>query len=79
MNLKSIFNKIKKPFEIFGKFVAKTINFVALTFVYIIGIGPTAIIGKILGEKFLTLDFKNPSWSEKDTKKENIEKYYRMH
>ena len=66
-------------FKEFGKFVNAVVLFVALTLVYIFGIGPTSLIGKLLGKKFLSLkkDEKAKTyWTDNRIGKKKEEEYY---
>ncbi len=66
----------------FGSNIVNIINFVLLIPVYIIGIGLSAIIAKIMGKKFLNMkkfDKKIKTyWLDKEKKKSNLEDSYKQ-
>jgi hypothetical protein len=66
--LKTIKNSAKKRID---RFIEKS----ALHFVFIIGIGITAIVSKIVFKKFLIKDYSFTSWKKRLTKI-NLNKMY---
>ena len=71
----------KKGMNTFGQAIALLVNTILLTFVYIVGIGITAVIAKIVRKKFLTLKpSKNAKsyWSDLNLKKRPIKEHYRQ-
>ena len=65
-------------FRKLGSFITSIINFVLLLVVYLIGVGLTAIIAKVVGKHFLDLSFKGKTkWMDKKSIK-GEEQYYRM-
>lgn len=78
--LKQFFGGFKKGMGNFGQNIALIINTTLLFFVYIIGVGFTAMIAKIFGKHFLEtkLSKKDSYWSDLKLKKKSIEKYYRQ-
>lgn len=75
------FRKIKKVIKLLRKQSTKTINFILLFFVYVFGIGTTAIIAKLIGKKFFEtkiLDKKESYWQNTNLKKKSIKEYYRQ-
>ena len=80
-NRKEFFDNLKKGQKNFGEDIANLVNSVLLTFVYIIGVGPTSILGRLFGKNFLNLkpDKNRKSyWEDLDINKRNIEEYYRQ-
>lgn len=71
----------KNGFKDFGILVNNIINIILLTILYIIAIGPTSIILKLVKKNLLILNKKeNPStyWTDYDLKTEPEENYYRQ-
>jgi hypothetical protein len=81
MNLiKPFFKGFLKGFKDFGHLVNNIVNFILLSIVYLFGVGPTSIIGKLFRKRFLELkrDSKETYWIENRVGGENIEECYRM-
>ena len=77
--LKQFFKGFRGGMKSFGQNIALIINTILLTFVYLIGVGLTSIIAKIVGKHFLDTKLKKGTyWSDLNLKKKNIEKYYRQ-
>ena len=78
--LKQFFKGFKKGMRNFGYNIALIINTILLFFVYIIGVGLTAITAKIFRKRFLRtkLSKKETYWSDLNLKKKPIEEYYRQ-
>jgi len=75
--LKGLKNGQKK----FGESIATVVNSILLSFVYIIGVGVTSILAKILRKRFLELRLdksKESYWEELNLNKEKMESYYRQ-
>ena len=69
----------KKGMGNFGQNIALIINTILLTLVYLIGIGLTSILAKIVGKHFLEMKLsKDTYWSDLNLKKKSIEEYYRQ-
>jgi uncharacterized protein YqhQ len=64
----------------FGANIANAVNFVLLFFVYIFGIGITAVIAKIFGKHFLQLKKtgRYSYWDKIDTKEMKKGDFYRQ-
>ncbi len=77
---KLFFKGFLEGFKKFSHAFATVVNFILLTIVYIVGVGITSLVAKLVGKKFLNLDKKRrPSyWEDKDLKKEPMENYYRQ-
>ena len=81
MNSKEFFSGFKKGFISFGKNIGLIVNAILLSFVYIVGVGLTAIIAKIVGKKFLETKLEKNSetyWNELNIKKCEMRKYYKQ-
>jgi len=70
----------KKGMGNFGQNISLIINTILLSFVYIVGVGSSAIAAKLFGKRFLEtrLSKKDSYWSDLNLKKKSIEKYYRQ-
>ncbi len=79
--IKQFFMGIKDGFEGFAAIIMAVINLFLLAIVYFFGIGPVAIVAKIRRKHFLELgkEKKDSYWIKKETKKQEIEDYYRMY
>jgi large-conductance mechanosensitive channel len=77
---KQFFSGFLKGFKDFGHIITNIVNFILLSIVYFVGIGPTSIVAKISGKHFLDLKKKKTDsyYTKKDIKKEPIENYYRQ-
>ena len=64
----------------FGANVSNVTNFILLFFVYLFGVGITAIVAKIFGKHFLQLKTaeKKSYWTEIKNKKPKMEEFYRQ-
>jgi len=67
-------------FKTFGHSINGVVNFFLLSLVYLLGVGPTSIIGRLLGKRFLDLkaDSGETYWVDNKVSKEDIENYHRM-
>jgi cytochrome c biogenesis protein CcdA len=75
----SFFKSLKAGFHLFGEYITTIINVILLTFVYLIGVGITAIIAKLSGKKFMETKLgKKSYWEEYGLKKEKKENYLRQ-
>ena len=69
----------QKGMKNFGQSISIIINTILLLFVYIIGVGITSVISKVMKKHFLDLKLKKESyWSDLNLKKKKIEDYYRQ-
>lgn len=81
MDSKDFFSGFKKGFISFGQNIGLIVNVILLSFVYIVGVGLTAIAAKIVGKKFLEMKLKKNSetyWNDLNIKKRETEKYYKQ-
>lgn len=68
-------------FRDFGATIGVAVNSVLLFFVYIIAVGPVALIGRMFGKKFLDTEFskeKESYWIPVDIGSRAKEEYYRQ-
>jgi len=77
--LKQFFRGFKKGMASFGQSISLLINTILLAFVYLLGVGFTSIVAKIVGKRFLDTKLKKGTyWSDLNLKKKPIEEYYRQ-
>ncbi len=80
--LKEFFNGFSRGFKEFGhKSIGMLVNSALLFFVYLFGVGLSAVIAKISGKRFLDKEISKKSksyWSKLDLKKKPVEEYYRQ-
>lgn len=75
------FNGLKEGQKAFGEDISFIINLVLLSVVYIIGVGITFIIAKIVGKHFLELKInknKESYWTKLQLGTRKKEEYYRQ-
>lgn len=70
--------ELKKGMKEFGETISTLTNTILLTLVYIIGVGITSIIARIVNKKFMKLETitKETYWENIEEKKDND--YYRQ-
>jgi len=75
-----VFSSFFAGFKAFGFMITSVVNFILLLFVYIFGIGPVSIIGKIAGKRFLDLkkSGKDSAWHKVKIGKREMDEYYRQ-
>jgi len=78
--MKQFYKGFKAGMRMFGENIVFIINTLLLTFVYLIGVGLTSILAKIMGKHFLDtkLSKKDTYWNNLKLKKKPIEEYYRQ-
>ena len=74
----SFFEGFKNGIKGFSSNISIIINTILLLLVYLIGIGITSIIAKIVGKKFLEVKDSNSYWKDLDLKKKDMKEYYRQ-
>jgi len=76
----SFFKNFKKGMTTFGNDISTIVNTVLLFVVYVVGIGVTSIVAKIIGKKFLDmkLSSKKSYWRSLNLKKKSVDDYYRQ-
>ena len=80
-NLKPHFSAFKKGISRFGQNISTLVNFLLLSLVYLLGVGFTFILSRLLKKEFLDTKLskdKKTYWSKLDLKKESIEKHMRQ-
>lgn len=80
MEVKRFFKGFKNGFEEFGYTITMVINSFLLSIVYLIGVGITSLIAKLVGKIFLDIELSKEDtyWSDLDLKKKSLENYYRQ-
>jgi len=71
----------KKGMHSFGSIIAGIINAVLLLSVYMLGVGLTSLVARLLKKKFLDIRIekdRSTYWSDLNLKKEDMENYYRQ-
>ena len=78
--MKEFFSGLKGGQKSFGETIGIIVNSLLLTMVYVIGIGLTSIIGKIVGKKFLGLkpEKKETYWENLYLGKKKFGEYFRQ-
>ncbi len=78
--LKNFIKGFKEGLHNFGSNTSIIVNSVILLIIYLIPVGFTSIISKIINKKFLDIDNskKNTYWSDLNLKKKKINEYYRQ-
>lgn len=71
---------MKGALKAFSMAIAFVINSILLGLVYLIGVGITSIMARIIGKHFLEVNKskKESYWHELNLKKKTIEEYYRQ-
>ena len=76
------FASFKEGMTEFGKTISSIVNSFLLVIIYIVGIGLTSIISKLIFKKhFLDIensDYNKSYWSDLNLNKRPIEEYYRQ-
>ena len=72
------FKGLKAGFGTIPHFVSKVVNFILLSIVYLVGLGPVAIIGKLTGKSYLDLKKSGSTWVDRSKDKKNEEDIYRQ-
>jgi hypothetical protein len=79
--LRQFFSGFSKGFSNFGHTISAIINSVLLLIVYVLGVGLTWLVAKIVRKQFLQTKVSHKQatyWSELGLKKQSTEKYYRQ-
>jgi len=78
--VRQFFKGFKQGMKSFGSNIALIVNTILLSLVYVMGVGITSIIAKLIGKRFLEtkLSKKSTYWSDLNLKKKHIEEYYRQ-
>ena len=80
LTMKTFSDGLKEGMQLFGQGIATLVNTLLLTFVYVIGVGITALIAKLFRKQFLQLKLtqQDSYWTPLDLKKKPKEEYYRQ-
>ncbi len=79
--MKYFIKGIKEGMKAFGEQINRLVNTILLTIVYLIGVGPVAIVAKITGKKFFetrTNKEKESYWVDLGLSKKKQEEYFRQ-
>ena len=74
----SFFKGVKKGTKDFGENISTLVNSLLLLIVYVIGVGLTAIVAKVMRKQFLDTKKKDSYWNELNLKKKEMKEYYRQ-
>ena len=77
----TFFRGFKKGMNNFNQIITTLVNSILLSFVYLIGVGLTSILAKIVRKSFLETkisDKQETYWSELNLKKKSLEEYYQQ-
>ena len=80
--MKGFFKGFQKGFHSFGMNITTIVNTILLLLVYIVGIGLTSIVAKLVGKRFLELRLSKEAgsyWSDLNLKRRPIEEHYKQH
>ncbi len=79
MSVRDFFKGLKEGMHLFGQNIAILVNSILLFIVYVVGVGVTSLIAKLMGKRFLEMGKKEGSyWKDLNLKKKSIEEYYRQ-
>ena len=78
--LNGFFEGFKKGVKLFGENIVLIVNSILLFIIYILGVGFTSLIAKLVGKQFLNLSInkKGSYWSDLNLKKKKIKNYYKQ-
>lgn len=80
-NTDSFIKGLKQGFTLFGEIITTAVNFLLLSIVFIIGVGVTSVISKVIRKRFLQIKFDKDQktyWQTLDLDKKPIKEYYRQ-
>ncbi len=79
MPIKTFLKGAKEGMSLFGQNIALIVNTFLLFMVYLVGVGMTSLIAKLVGKHFLDMKKKKDTyWKDFNLKKKPIEEYYRQ-
>ncbi|MEK6871328.1 MAG: hypothetical protein AABX16_00320 [Nanoarchaeota archaeon] len=81
MKWKEFLEGMKEGQKLLGEDIAQIINLILLSIAYILGVGITSLIAKIVGKHFLELNIdknKKSYWEELQLGTRKKEEYYRQ-
>ena len=70
-----------KILKVVGKYIHRVISYILLSFAYILGVAPVAIIAKLVGKHFLDtrpMADKTTYWIDVPVVEHKLEEYYRQ-
>ena len=70
-----------KGFKEFGQNIAVIVNTILLSVVYLVGVGITSLIAKLMHKRFLDINMQSKAktyWSDLNLKKKPTNEYYRQ-
>ena len=80
-NARNLMNAYNPNFIGFNNLIRNTVNFILLSVVYFVGVGPVSLIAKLTGKKFLDLKptklHQKSYWKENKVTKQKFEDYTR--
>lgn len=78
--IKLFVSGFRKGFTDYGLFMADSVNYILLSFVYFFGVGFTAILARVSGKHFLQLrkSAKKTCWLDNKISRSEIDQYYRQ-
>lgn len=80
-SFRPFFLGFKEGMHLFSSRISLLVNSILLFLVYIIGVGFSSVVGRIIGKQFLTLHLDKKAatyWEHLDLKKKSIKEYYRQ-
>ncbi|MBU1118954.1 hypothetical protein KKH43_03680 [Patescibacteria group bacterium] len=73
------FKNYKKGLHFFGESISAIVSSVLLTFVYIVGVGCTAVVARVARKRFIDYNLdKKTFWKEVDSREKTKEEYLRQ-
>ena len=69
---------LKDGFGAIPKFIANVVNFILLSIVYFLGVGPVSVISKLIGKHFLDIKKTGSTWIDRSKEKIKEEDNYRQ-
>ena len=78
--MNGFFTGFKKGMQSFGNGITAIVNSVLLLIVYIVAVGPTSLVARLFGKRFLGLEKKGREsyWNDLNLGKKEKESYYRQ-
>tara|TARA_Y100000310_G_scaffold160385_1_gene160131 strand:+ start:2517 stop:2747 length:231 start_codon:yes stop_codon:yes gene_type:complete len=73
----SFWKGFKQGFQTFGHHIGNIVNFILLTFVYLVAVGPTKLVAKLAGKHFLITKMRKTNWVKRENKEESYDEYLR--
>ncbi len=73
--MSNLLSQVQKLWSQWHRIITRAVTQIALTLVYLIGIGLTSLVAKLFGKKFLHAKFTDSSWQPM-TGSERLEKMF---